>query len=592
MVNVQMGPDVRIGVLQNVRSVQFRLMGSYSIDGKEFGAYSGVWTASVEAACPAKLSYSLVLKKCFSMKDAEAFIQSEPGKNLRILTVGEDYCYGSDKVTSKEFWVCEGAFDSRENADKQRLSYENFPYIDIVAEVAQPASGKIVLENEAGDKLSFDDQAFFQSSDNTADRVILENVLVGISFHWEHFENQRYRRNLDLIIDNKGLLTAVNELPLEEYLFSVNSSEMKADCPMELLKAQTIAARNTLLATKDKHHHEDAFDICQDDHCQCYRGSSREREASIQAVVETFGQVLSHNGQVCDCRYSKICGGYMEDFDSVWYDDPRDYMVAGLDIDKDRQQEVNQTYPANTEDKARAFLENPGDVFCNTLSRKIPKTIEYAKEYFRWTFEYEANELSDLIKKRVGKFAGTVQEMIPLKRGRSGRIELLKVICSDGEFFLGKELEIRFALHEKCLYSSFFVVDAFEKDGKSWFKITGGGWGHGVGMCQIGATVMAAEGYDYDQILYHYFKETKLDELYAPKQRDYVNDFYANQDRKGEKCFEYRNCYEINMCSEQYHFTGEKWEKLDRICGENRTEPTENATQIIAQCPFHQQCNK
>ncbi len=561
---VELGPEIRVGVLQNEEALTFELRGSY-IHPESKEKYSrGQWRAEVNSSTPARMKYTLIHKKCFSTEDARAFIDRNPQLADRWITVGENITHHNRTLQGCEFWVAGKSFPTLRKAEEHKLSFENAEYIDILPEVIKPSTGSIVLESPEGEKYTFGEKVSFEGSSDKRNRVILHNVLVGIGFHWEHRENQRYRGNFEIMLDNRGLLTAINILPLEEYLFSVNSSEMKSDCPMELLKAQTVAARNTVLATRKKHHYADGFDVCADDHCQCYRGSSREKENSLEAVRLTAGEILLYKDIICDTRYSKICGGISEDFDSTWFSDPIPYMEATPDISSDRSREAGPLFPANSEEKARALIQSSTPFFCNVHQHEIPSTIQYAREYYRWQFIYEAGELGSLIEKKTGYEVGPVKELIPLERGRSGRIEWLKVKGSRKTVTIGKELQIRFALHEKCLYSSCFLIEKEERSNKQYFILKGAGWGHGVGMCQIGATVMAHQGYSHKDILSHYFPSTRLIELYEKFSKSAVQEYYHQQDRAGERCFEFFNCYEVHHCPVFQNKEGEKcWEFIE-----------------------------
>ncbi len=585
----KMGPIVRIGVLQRVNELKFKLIGKYKFQDKIFDENWGIWRAKIKKSYPAKFSYLLIHKKITDKKKAEDFLKEHP--RFSLLEVGNDYKINDKVITTKEWWIYKEKCNSYDEADRLRQKCEYADYIDILETVEEKPKGIIILENEKGEKYEINTHAFFESIGGEKDRVILQDVIVGIGFHWEHKENQRYRRSFDIIIDNAGKLTAVNELPLEEYLFSVNSSEMKADCPIELLKAQTIVARNTILATRGKHHYSDNFDICADDHCQCYRGSSRERESSIKAVIDTFGQVLVYNNKICDTRYSKICGGFMENFESVWYSEPVPYMISGIDAEDKLKEELKKLFPINTEEKARKYIEGDFPVFCNVEKNiETPSSVRYAKEYFKWSFKYTSKELANLIKRKKGIYKGRILDLIPIKRGDSGRIEKLKVVAENGEFFLGKELDIRFALHEKCLYSSFFVVDKEKSKDEIYFTIKGCGWGHGVGLCQIGATVMAAKGYNAEEILYHYFKNTNLIKMYEKDDIDYIKKYYHGQNREGERCFEFFNCYEVNICKAKNK--GKCWENSGNYVNGKRIDTQEEKEKICKSCPYYKLQNK
>lgn len=359
----------------------------------------------------------------------------------------------------------------------------------------------------------------------------LEDVTIGVQFHWERRENQTFNGSLTFR-EEANSVVAINQLPVEDYLCSVISSEMSATAGVELLKAHAIISRSWLLAqmqhrssfTKSKstegamdtsaelvrwqdHDDHTLFDVCADDHCQRYQGITRASNPNVYAAVQsTRGIVMKYDGQICDARFSKCCGGVMEKFSTCWENKDFPYLVEKLDS-------MNEaTVPdLTTEEGARAWIEAEPEAFCNTKDKDVLRQVlnNYDQEtnnFFRWKVEYTPEQLSDLIKRRTGMNYGKIKVLEPLHRGTSGRIDRLRIVGSRKKRIIGKELEIRHALSESHLYSSAFVVD--QENGK--FVLKGAGWGHGVGLCQIGAALMAAKGYKYDAILQHYYPSSEL----------------------------------------------------------------------------------
>jgi len=376
------------------------------------------------------------------------------------------------------------------------------------------------------------------------DTFVLKEVVIGIGFHWERKENQRFKGSLGFIVEGEKI-TAVNTLSVETYLISVISSEMSATASVELLKAHTVISRSWLLSQMEKrqagetskancvnyisdtrtdtewirwwdredHAH---FDVCADDHCQRYQGITRAAqslEAVMQAVLETNGEVLTYEGTICDARYSKCCGGLFEEFPNCWEPIAHPYLQKGYD---GKSEDFPALFPNfSQEDAARAWICSTPPAYCNTHDHTILAQVlnSYDQEttrFFRWSVSYTTPELSELVHRRTGFDFGTITEIIPITRGTSGRITRLKVEGSKRTLIIGKELLIRKALSESHLYSSAFVVDKTSEG----FLLTGAGWGHGVGLCQIGAAVMAANGYGYRAILAHYFIGTNLTKHY------------------------------------------------------------------------------
>jgi len=454
------------------------------------------------------LRYRVRLAIADDKADAEK-AQESLGEKYSPLTVwqpGVIIPLSETTIDNREYWLVTEPFHDLESAQAFQQNYEPLGQAVVVTEVVQRTTGELVF----GDHHISDGLRILPSSDDEA-RIHLANVTVGIEFHWQHKRTQELQGILEVGLNNAGKLVAINELGVEDYLASVNSSEMSADCPVELLRAQTVAARSTILATMGKHHYDENFHLCCDDHCQCYHGAAKVSDASRQAAQDTCGQNLLYKGRVCDARYSKICGGVMEGFPYVWDNRDIDYMVPGIDgiasID----------YPLDSEDKVKNYVDSSPDVYCNTAKYKISANLPYdSKDLFRWEVSYSRQELGDLISKRIGEDFGDLIDLQPIERGPSGRLVYLDVIGSKRTIRLGKELAIRRALSQSHLYSScFYIVREREAAGMiTRFRLIGAGWGHGVGLCQVGATVMAQQGFNCEQILHHYYKGAELKKLY------------------------------------------------------------------------------
>lgn len=372
----------------------------------------------------------------------------------------------------------------------------------------------------------------------------LKDVVIGVDFHWEQKENQRFKGALKLIRENDKV-RAVNIVNLEDYLRSVISSEMSSTSSMELLKAHAVISRSWLLAQIEKskvlkdaqtsyitstetedeisrwydREDHDTFDVCADDHCQRYQGITKiHSEKALQAITKTFGEVLYNQNKVCDARFSKCCGGMVESFNNVWEPIEYSYLVKTLD-----NNEPLKDFDTNLkeEQNAEKWIRYAPSAFCNTtdkniLSQVLPDFDQATTDFYRWKVEYKQEELSMLIKKRSGIDFGWIKKLTPVLRGDSGRLIKLKIEGTKKTVTVGKELEIRKWLSPSHLYSSAFVIDHddLQNDVPQKIILTGAGWGHGVGLCQIGAAVMGEQGYTYKEILNHYFKNTELKKLY------------------------------------------------------------------------------
>ena len=368
----------------------------------------------------------------------------------------------------------------------------------------------------------FTSEVTLTPSDLASCALALDDVTIGIGFHWERKERQLFRGTFRLVKLKAGL-TVINDVPLEEYVASVISSEMSASCPLELLKAHAVISRSWLWFPKanpppfarrhsqrlDSHEilrwygreaHPD-FDVCADDHCQRYQGITRAfSKAAAEAVRATAGEFLRYHGAVCDARFSKCCGGVTESFATAWEDEDIPYLRSVLDGPAQSCSYTPETW----------IRSNP-PAYCNTddselLSRVLPGFDQETRDFYRWRVAYTPEELADLIRSRLAVDLGPIRDVHALARGPSGRIYRLKITGERDHVIIGKELEIRRALSRTHLYSSAFVVD--KELGR--FVLRGAGWGHGVGLCQIGAAVMANEGKTYTELLQHYYRGTTV----------------------------------------------------------------------------------
>jgi len=400
--------------------------------------------------------------------------------------------------------------------------------------------GKIWLNDEMTDEeiLIFEPVRYHEAS------FELNDVTIGIHFHWERKEDQLFKGSLEIRIEDEQL-TAINILPLEDYLVSVISSEMNATSSLELLKAHAIISRSWLLAQTEKgkilkqtgtsyqsisentaeyihwYDREDHinFDVCADDHCQRYQGITRQSTPLVeQAIAETHGMLLKYDEQICDARFSKSCGGITETFENVWEPEVHQYLQSIVD-----NPSLPEGFDADltNETAAEKWIRNAPEAFCNTRDKEVLSQVlndydQETQDFYRWELSYQQTDLAELIARKSGKDFGAIADLIPVERGKSGRLKKLKIVGTKLTLTIGKELEIRKTLSESHLYSSAFVVDKVNITNgiPGEFILTGAGWGHGVGLCQIGAAMMGARGYKYDEILLHYFREADISKEY------------------------------------------------------------------------------
>ena len=413
------------------------------------------------------------------------------------------------------------------------------------------ASGifEVKLENNIiklstdNDEFIINDGVIFEPLDFDEQSFLLKDVVIGIKFHWQKKEDQEFKGSLK-ILKEKNKLTAVNILPVEDYLTSVISSEMSATSSEELLKAHSIISRSWLIAQIekrselkkrgnflpeliendeklikwfDREDHE-LYDVCADDHCQRYQGITKIiDEKSKKAIEFTRGRLLMFNDKICDARYSKSCGGVSEHFENVWENTEHPYLTTVVD----NKENTGFKYDLTKEPDADKWIKGNPPAFCNTTDRNILSQVlvdfdQSTKDFYRWKVEYTQNEISTLINKNLKTDFGKIIDLIPVKRGVSGRLIELKIVGTKKSLIIGKELIIRKTLSTSHLYSSAFIIEKQNVNDNipEKFILIGAGWGHGVGLCQIGAAVMGAQGFKYDEILLHYFTGAEIKKLY------------------------------------------------------------------------------
>jgi stage II sporulation protein D len=407
---------------------------------------------------------------------------------------------------------------------------------------ASVSNGQIVFS----DYLSREKEVIFSPTREATDSFTVHEVVIGINFHWERKEDQTFQGALKLKVDADGNLLVINLVPLEQYVTSVISSEMSATSNVELLKAHSIISRGWLLAqirpwrlerqadlsngaitnnargekelirwyAKEAH---TEFDVCADDHCQRYQGSTKATDPRVFATIQaTRGQVLTHAETICDARFSKCCGGMVEDYTAAWDNTKLEYLTVLYDGE---QFPTEYRLPLSDEDNARAWILGHPPAFCNTqnkeiLARILPGFDQETTDFYRWTVKLAQKEIQALLEKKLGIDFGAILKLEPVERAASGRLVKLRIVGEKETLIVGKELEIRRAFSPSHLYSSAFIIEADLAPIPKYFTLHGAGWGHGVGLCQIGAALMAEQGYNHRQILEHYYPGADLHLLY------------------------------------------------------------------------------
>ena len=354
-----------------------------------------------------------------------------------------------------------------------------------------------------------------------SDFIYLKSIKAGRGFHWQKSISIKILGDLH-ISSLESYLFVVNKVYLEDYLMCVATSEMSGSCPLALLEAQTIVARSWILAAAEKKHKDLDLDACNDDCCQRYQGIANINQESIKAAKNTRGIILVHDDEVCDTRYSKSCGGISENNENVWDTDPKPYLISVVDSRSSKNNDVT------SENGFRQWIKRKTFSFCGpefipeSELTKFLGSVDVKGQYFRWKISYNNEQITDLINSKTKKIFTNISSLVPLKRGESGRITELEVVGeadddSADSILIESEYEIRRVLHHEFLYSSAFTVDtnSDDKNGGKRVTLRGAGWGHGVGLCQIGALGMALDGRKTDEILFHYYHSSEIRKTYA-----------------------------------------------------------------------------
>jgi len=445
-------------------------------------------------------------------------MQKEPSISIAIVSenmiefdlLGEFHIAGNNKKFS-------GSFSAELENNKIKITRENTP-------------------------LLLEDEIIFEPSDIDITSFVIRDVRIGKYFHWERKEKQRFHGILRFIIEGDKI-TVINILPIEAYLESVISSEMNPNSPFEFLKAHAVISRSWVLAQinkknnfekpklksftqteeeyikwYDREDHEN-YDFCADDHCQRYQGVTKIiNDKVLEAIEGTRGLVLKHNNEICDTRFSKCCGGMSESFENVWEPIGHPYLASISDY---KYEQDIFDLDLKKENAARKWIKSFPQAFCNSndtalLSSLLPNYDLETKNFYRWTVEYKQEEISQLINSKSEFDFGQIIDLIPIERGSSGRIYKLKIVGTKKTIIVGKELEIRKLLSSSHLFSSAFIVEKLDIENEipGTFILYGAGWGHGVGLCQIGAAVMSSSGYRFDEILSHYYRNSIIQKIY------------------------------------------------------------------------------
>lgn len=508
-----LSPVVRVGIVLDAEEVKFQPKGSMIItpregENKYRSEQLDVWTVRLNKESIKTTPDRLLLGKADEKSEAKKIVQDFTAKNIKAEFVqeGDELWYAGKRVAGASTFRVYALehYPSKAAAEAAMQANKNLSGAQVVPG-EEPKSGDIILISPKGDPMIAKNALRLSGTEFT-----IHDVKVGEGYHWSRTEKRTYHGELEFRINDNGNLVVINVIPAEDYLHGVLPGEMSASFPLEALKAQAIAARTFFLYNFTKVHKNDPFDVCADVHCQVYVGHSSD-EKIAKAIEETRGLVLVQNDELCTTPFSAVCGGHTEHSSNVWSDESIPYLQGVFDIKGGKA-----NFDLSKENNARTWIESQPDVFCNVEKNGSPAYANYAKKFFRWQQIFTRQELEQSIQSYTGKQFGSLLDLKAKTRGSSGRIVELEVIGTASTITVGKELRIRKALSPKTLYSACIVFDKIgENDGlPDSFLIKGAGWGHGVGMCQIGAALMADKGFNAGQILKHYFSGTRMKQLY------------------------------------------------------------------------------
>jgi stage II sporulation protein D len=510
------GPDIRVGLVRGVDQIDFSFQKTcriMSYDGSFIakGLEGKLWRAEVVASKPVRMVYRLVAG---SFRDGDKARERQEdlrsnGMESAVKSIGKRLEINGNVINDNRTYrvYLRKVFKEKEEAKSYRDAIWNRIETFVAGEPSQKAVGMIQLRD-------LENGQVFESTKPIVCKgspVTLYDIPVGNGFHWERKEERTYPEIIRFELDNEGKLVVVNVLSIETYLMGVVPSEMSSKLHVEALKAQAVAARSELLSKLGVVHSSDPFDVCATVHCQVYSGLTKRTGKTDRAVRATTGLVLYYNDRICDAVYSAVCGGHGESARHVWGSE-----TPYLEGRYDGPVRFNPSNGLNSEPDVKRWIDHRPKVYCNTLHKHCPEALGYTQKYFRWEMPYTQEEIRLIIRRSTGKDLGWILDMLPIQRGVSGRITKLAIIGTADSVEISGELEIRKVLSENTLWSSCFYVEKRGPEGlpPTGFLIKGAGWGHGVGMCQTGAAMMALTGKKFYDILTHYYRDAQIKRIY------------------------------------------------------------------------------
>jgi len=516
-------PVFRIGILEDQDFLDFKVMGKFSVTDAEGNVLIEnitsdlKWRVKVKESRAGKEVFHLILYQSFNKERIEEKLQiaRKYDPDARIEVLGGNIYLGDRRINNNtKYIILSGTYETEMEAKKSFKRFQPEFNPSVTKETIKEPSGVLEFFDAEYENAGEVEIAFKLVPEKVETKIHLYNIRTYDEVHQkEHLVERVYQGTIEFRIDNRGKLMAISEIPLETYLKRVVYSEIGTDLPVEFSKSLAIVCRSEVLARVQHNHLGDPYDMCDWGHCLRYYGEDFEDRNIEQAVEETRGQVIftSHNN-ICDAYFNLICGGHTEDATGVWEIDEAPQFHGKYDWVKVPREFTN----LQDENTVRNWILSRPDAWCNLKGRKVPASLEQYKKYFRWEVDYSRQELEEIIRKKTGEDIGILFDIVPLRRGRSGRLKEIELIGSLKNYRIRGELNIREALSNDYLESSCFIVEK-EMDEVGTpisFTLVGAGQGHGVGMCKTGAAVMALEGYDWRKILNHYFENCDIRSIY------------------------------------------------------------------------------
>ena len=518
-------PVFRIGVIEGQEYIDFHVFGEFSIiDSSEKVLINPLssdikWRVKIKESKAGEEKYHLLLSESSDLQKIEEKLklakQFDP--KARIVTLGGNIFLNNRKISNNtKFVIICGEYQSEIEAKKDFKRFKPEFNPTIIKETIKPSRGTIEFFDAEYENSGEIKNYFKIVPGKVSTKTKLYNIRSYDNvLQKEHYEDRVYNGSLEFRLDNQGKLMVISEIPLESYLKRVVYSEIGTDLPVEFSKSLAIVCRSEVLARIQHKHLGDPFDMCDWGHCLRYYGTDFEDKNIDVAVEETRGQVIYTNQNICDAYFNLICGGHTDDASGVWEIDEQTQSHGKYDWKK-----ASKAYTTLHEEGAvRKWILSRPDAWCNLKGLNIPKSLEKYKKYFRWEIDYSRKELENLIYRKTGEDIGILFDIIPLRRGRSGRLKEIELIGSLKNYRIKGELNIRETLAQEYLESSCFLVEKeLDQIGTPIsFTLVGAGQGHGVGMCKTGAAIMAQEGYSWQKILQHYFEKCNIRSIYEKK---------------------------------------------------------------------------